>query len=73
MTPRADKAQGADEIYTLLRRAASGKQPVAAVYDGLPRLLCSHVFGRNRKGRLARSAISMEAGAAAACGWGRRQ
>ena len=52
MTPRADKAQVLDEIYALLRRAAAGKQPVAAVYDGLPRLLCPHVLGRNREGRL---------------------
>ena len=52
MTPQADKAQVLDEIYALLRRAAAGKQPVAAVYDGLPRLLCPHVLGRNREGRL---------------------
>ena len=25
---------------------------MAAVYDGLPRLLCPHVLGRNREGRL---------------------
>lgn len=41
-----------DEIYALLRTAAARKQPVAAIYDGIPRLLCPHVLGRNREGRL---------------------
>jgi len=46
MTPQPDKEQGAREMYLLLRLAATRRQPVAAVYDGLPRLLCPHVLGR---------------------------
>lgn len=54
MTPQGGKVQALelDEIYALLRSAAARKQPVFAVYDGLPRLLCPHVLGRNREGRL---------------------
>ena len=51
MTPQPGKEQAVREIYLLLRRAAAGRQPVAAVYDGLPRLLCPHVLGR-KAGRL---------------------
>ena len=51
MTPQPDKEQAEREIYLLLRMAASGRQPVAAVYDGLARLLCPHVLGR-KAGRL---------------------
>jgi hypothetical protein len=39
-----------DEIYGLLLTAAAHRQPVAAIYDGFPRLLCPHVLGRNREG-----------------------
>ena len=39
------------ETYLLLHLAAARRQPVAAVYDGLPRLLCPHVLGR-KSGRL---------------------
>jgi hypothetical protein len=46
MTP-----QPVSEIYELLRLAAARRQPVAAIYDGLPRLLCPHVLGR-KSGRL---------------------
>ena len=46
MTPQTDKEQAVREIYLLLRLAAARRQPVAAVYDGLPRLLCPHVLGR---------------------------
>ena len=52
MTPQASRTQSVEEIYALLRTATAGKQPVAAMYDGLPRLLCPHVLGRNREGRL---------------------
>ena len=52
MTPQVGRAQALDEIYALLRIAATGKRPVAAMYDGLPRLLCPHVLGRNKEGRL---------------------
>ena len=30
----------------MLRKAATRRQPVAATYDGQPRLLCPHVGGR---------------------------
>ena len=39
------------EIYEVLRLAATRRQAVAAIYDGLPRLLCPHVLGR-KSGRL---------------------
>ena len=39
------------EIYELLRYASTRKQPIAAIYDGQPRLLCPHVGGR-KSGRL---------------------
>jgi hypothetical protein len=38
------------EIYELLRYAADRRQPVAATYDGQPRLLCPHVGGRKSGG-----------------------
>ena len=41
-----------DEVYGLLRIAAVGKRPVAAMYDGLPRLLCPHVLGKSKDGHL---------------------
>jgi hypothetical protein len=52
VTPHAAKPQALDEIYALMRVAAARKQPIAAIYDGLPRLLCPHVLGRNKEGRL---------------------
>jgi len=51
MIPQPAKAQLVSEIYNLLRLAAARKQPVAAIYDSLPRLLCPHVLGR-KSGRL---------------------
>ena len=51
MTPESTNAQPLDEIYELLRAAVARKQPVAAVYDGLPRLLCPHLLGRNKEGQ----------------------
>jgi hypothetical protein len=51
MIPQPDKEQAVRDIYLLLRLAAAGRQPVAAVYEGLPRLLCPHVLGR-KAGRL---------------------
>ena len=51
MTPRLVNVQAVDEIYELLRLAAARRQPVAAIYDGQPRLLCPHVLGR-KSGRL---------------------
>jgi hypothetical protein len=52
MTPQTGRGQAIDEIYALLHTAAAGKRPVAAMYGGLPRLLCPHVLGRNREGSL---------------------
>ena len=46
MTPQLGEVQTVSEIYELLRLAAARRQPVAAVYDGLFRLLCPHVLGR---------------------------
>jgi hypothetical protein len=46
MTPQPANGQGLNETYELLLLAAARRQPVAAIYDGLPRLLCPHVLGR---------------------------
>ena len=51
MTPQAVESAAVREVYALLRLAATRRQPVAATYDGLPRLLCPHVLGR-KSGRL---------------------
>src|ERR1700694_6279299 len=51
MTPQPAGAQAVREIYALLRLAATRRQPVAATYYGLVRLLCPHVLGR-KSGRL---------------------
>jgi len=45
MTPKSSEAPAVSEVYALLRSAAIRRQPVAAVYDGQPRLLCPHVGG----------------------------
>jgi len=46
MSPQADDVRAVSEVYQLLRVAATRRQSVAAIYDGLPRLLCPHVLGR---------------------------
>jgi hypothetical protein len=46
MSPQSGAGQGVNETYELLRRAAARNQPVAAMYDDQPRLLCPHVLGR---------------------------
>ena len=51
MTPQPVNVQAVSEIYELLHLAAARRQPVAAVYDGLSRLLCPHVL-RRKSGRL---------------------
>ena len=51
MTPKAAEASAERDIYELLRWAAIRRQPVAATYDGQPRLLCPHVGGRKSCGR----------------------
>ena len=51
MPPECANPHTVSEIYALLWLAAARRQPVAAVYDDLPRLLCPHVLGR-KSGRL---------------------
>jgi len=51
MTPQPARGQAVSEICDLLRLAAARRRPVAAIYDGLLRLLCPHVLGR-KSGRL---------------------
>ena len=51
MTAQPATGQRVNQTYALLRRAAARRQPVAAMYDGQPRLLCPHVLGR-KSGRL---------------------
>jgi hypothetical protein len=46
MTPGPGAALSVSEVYAILRDAATRRQPVAASYDGQPRLLCPHVGGR---------------------------
>ena len=50
MTPTPAEASIASEIDELLRYAAEHRQPVAAIYDAQPRLLCPHVGG-SKSGR----------------------
>jgi len=51
MAPQPAEARAVSEVYSLLRVAAARRQPVAAGYDGVLRLLCPHVLGR-KSGRL---------------------
>jgi hypothetical protein len=51
MTPQSATTQTVSEIYELLRLAGTRRKPVAASYDGRPRLLCPHVLGK-KSGRL---------------------
>ena len=51
MTPQSFRVEALRETYELLLLAAARRQPVAAVYDGLYRLLCPHVLGK-KSGRL---------------------
>ncbi len=46
MTLQRASGQAVNETYEFLRGAAARRQPVAAIYGGLPRLLCPHVLGR---------------------------
>ena len=48
MSAQPAKSQNVIEVYELLLSAATRRQPVAAIYDGLPRLLCPHVLGRKQ-------------------------
>ena len=45
MTARSSGSSAPSEVYELLRDAAMRRQPVTAIYDGQPRVLCPHVGG----------------------------
>ncbi len=52
MIPQFVRPQTVDEIYALLRTSGVRKLPIAAIYEGLPRLFCPHLLGRSKQGRL---------------------
>jgi len=43
--------QTVEDMYRLMRTAVTGRQPLSALYDGLPRLVCPHRLGRNNSGQ----------------------
>jgi hypothetical protein len=51
MAPHSGRIQSVDEVYALLRMAGVRKRPVAAMYEGHPRLFCPHLLGRSKQGR----------------------
>jgi hypothetical protein len=42
--------QSREDIHRLVRAAAIHHRPMAALYDGMRRLLCPHVLGHNQPG-----------------------
>jgi len=66
MSPHSGRIQSVDEIYALLRTAGACKQPVAAMYEGHPRLFCPHLLGRSKQGR--RNAFCYQFGGASVSG-----
>ena len=48
--PASPAEQSPEEILRLLCAAAVQHRPIAALYDGRPRLLCPHVLGYNQPG-----------------------
>lgn len=66
MSPHSGRIQSVDEIYALLRKAGARKQPVAAMYEGHPRLFCPHLLGRSKQGR--RNAFCYQFGGAGVSG-----
>jgi hypothetical protein len=66
MTPQPADRRAVNETYELFRRAAARRQPVAAIYDGLPRLLCPHVLGR-KAGEL--HVLVYQIGGSSSSGW----
>jgi hypothetical protein len=66
MAPHSERIQSVDEIYALLRTAGERKQPVAAMYEGHPRLFCPHLLGRIKQGR--RNAFCYQFGGASVSG-----
>jgi hypothetical protein len=59
MTPEPAAALSVSEVYEILRDAATRRQPVAATYDGQPRLLCPHVGAESQADGMS-CAISLE-------------
>jgi len=45
------RIQTVEDIYRLIRKAVTDRQPISALYDGHPRLLCPHRLGRNSAGQ----------------------
>jgi hypothetical protein len=48
--PGSAAEQSLEEIHRLVTAAAFQHRPIAARYDGTPRLLCPHVVGYNHPG-----------------------
>ena len=71
MAAQSGRIQSVDEIYALLRTAGARKQPVAAMYEGHPRLFCPHLLGRSKQGR--RNAFCYQFGGASVNGRFRRE
>ncbi len=46
------KIQTVEDIYDLVWKAATGRRPIAALYQGRRRLMCPHRLGRNNAGQL---------------------
>jgi hypothetical protein len=57
--PYSIRMQAVDEIYVLLRTAGTRKQPVAARYEGHPRLFCPHVLGKEQARPAVRILLSV--------------
>jgi hypothetical protein len=46
------KIQTVEEIHRLVWAAVANRCPIAASYQGLPRLFCPHRLGQNKEGKL---------------------
>jgi hypothetical protein len=46
------KIETVEDIYRLVWTAVAAKQPISALYKGLPLLFCPHRLGRNRAKQL---------------------
>jgi hypothetical protein len=44
--------QTVEDIYRLVWTAVANRQPISAIYKGLPRLFCPHRLGHNRAKKL---------------------
>jgi hypothetical protein len=42
--------QSLEDVHRVVFAAVAHRQPLAALYDGAPRLLCPHVLGYNKPG-----------------------